>query len=220
VPDERITRVTDPSAVGSHASANVGAGIATRDLLVFLNSETVLLPGWLEPACLALGDSDGIGAVGGRLLYPDGRLREAGWLAFRDGSLARIGDGALEPDAPAFASARDTAFAAMPFLATRRSWYADLGGMSTAYGTGPLGEIDYCLRLHEEGRRVLYQPATTVVDLDPQPWSPTATEDRFERFRTRWSDLFRTQPERDTVAGAFQVASNDGPAHRSGWLDP
>ena len=47
-------------------------------LLLFLNDDTtVIAPGWLE-AMAELAIRPEVGAVGARLLYPDGRIQHAG----------------------------------------------------------------------------------------------------------------------------------------------
>jgi len=71
---------------GFIAACNDGAALARGDVLVFLNNDTVPQPGWLDALLRTFEESPGIGLVGAQLLYPDGRLQEAGGVVFSDGS--------------------------------------------------------------------------------------------------------------------------------------
>ena len=99
--------VRNPKNRGFVASCNRGADAAKNDFLVFLNDDTIAQDGWLQALLRTFREYPEVGAVGGRLLYPDGCLQEAGSLVFADGSAANIGrndyaveDPAVQPRAP------------------------------------------------------------------------------------------------------------------------
>src|SRR5690606_31204662 len=80
---------------GFIAASNEGAALARGEVLVFLNNDTVPQPGWLDALLDTFEQRPGTGLVGAQLLYPDGRLQEAGGLVFADGSAwnyGRFGD--------------------------------------------------------------------------------------------------------------------------------
>ncbi len=63
--------------------------------ILFLNNDTEVREGWLQPLVEIAERDDSIGMVGGKLLYPDGRLQEAGSIVDRDGwsqPYGRFGD--------------------------------------------------------------------------------------------------------------------------------
>ena len=65
---------------------NLASRHATGTHLVLLNNDTEPQAGWLE-ALLAIAERDpNTGAVGAKLVYPDGRLQEAGGILFADAS--------------------------------------------------------------------------------------------------------------------------------------
>jgi GT2 family glycosyltransferase len=191
---------------GFLVSASRGATEARGEFLVFLNNDTVVLPRWLEPLIKAFHTHPDAGVVGGRLLYPDGRLQEAGGIVFRDGSAAKFGYGELDADGPSYTFQRDVDYVSGALLATPRALFEQLGGLDPAYGFGYFEDTDYCLRARQAGRRVLYQPASVIVHVEGGTagvdLSAGAKRHQVENeavFRERWQEVLRDYPERPAV---------------------
>ena len=89
--DLRIKVLRNRKNSGFVVSCNRGAAAANGDVLVFLNNDTLPQPGWLQPLLKTLRDESAAGAVSGKLLYPDGRLQEAGGVVFSDGTACNFG---------------------------------------------------------------------------------------------------------------------------------
>ena len=71
---------------GFIASCNRGAEEARGKFLVFLNNDTTVTEGWLSALRETFEFEPNAGLVGSKLVYPDGRLQEAGGIIWRDGS--------------------------------------------------------------------------------------------------------------------------------------
>jgi GT2 family glycosyltransferase len=149
--------------LGFLASANRGAAEATGDYLLFLNNDTILLPGWLPPLVRTFQDRTDAGAVGGKLVFPDGTLQEAGGIVYADGSAANYGRGDPNPEAPLYSFLREVDYVSGSMLLTPRSLFERLGGFDDVYGFGYYEDADYCFRIRESGLRVYFQPESVIV---------------------------------------------------------
>lgn len=147
--------------VGFLLAANQGGMATTAPLLLFLNNDAVLRPGSLDQARAILANNAAVGAVGGRILLPDGRLQEAGCVIWSDGSCG----GYLRGEAAETSEAlfrRDVDFCSGVFLMTRSGLFRELGGFDEAFAPAYYEEVDYCMRLWEHGHRVVYDPWIVV----------------------------------------------------------
>jgi GT2 family glycosyltransferase len=200
---DRVRLVRNETNGGYIAAVNAGAATASNDVLVFLNNDTVLLPGWLEALVQTLRDRPGTGVVGGRLLYPDGRLQEAGCAIFRDGSATKLGFGDSDPTSPYYAYPRTVDYVSGALLATPRALFERLGGLDRAFGFGYYEDGDYCFRVRREGLDTMYQPRSVVVHVEGGTAGTDLTKGakRYQAtnqalFVERWRDELERQPLR------------------------
>ena len=161
--------------------------------LLCLNNDAELLPGALAAAVRTLESAPDIGAVGGKLILTDGRLQEAGSIVWNDGSCCGYGRGG-SPSAPEYAFRRDVDFVSGAFLLTPRELFLQIGGFDEAYAPAYYEDADYCLKLWESGRRVVYEPLSTLIHFEfaSSPSMAHAVEQQatrreiFRRRHTAW----------------------------------
>jgi GT2 family glycosyltransferase len=177
---------------GFIASCNRGAEEARGEVLVFLNDDTIPLPGWHHALLRTFRAYPNAGAVGGRLMYPDGRLQEAGGVTFRDGSGANFGRDDFEPDAPLYTHVRRVHYCSGALLATPREVFHSLGGFDANYRPAYYEDADYCFSVRASGRAVYYQPESVVVHLEGAT-SGTDPNNGVKRYQTRNRQTFRTK---------------------------
>ncbi len=121
-----IRLVRNAENQGFIRSCNAGANIARGKYLHFLNNDTVVTFGWLDELFRTFDEFPGTGFVGSKLIYPDGRLQEAGGIIWRDGSPWNFGrdqDAAL----PVYNYAREVDYCSgasimLPKSALHRAW--------------------------------------------------------------------------------------------------
>ena len=62
----------------------MGVEASSGEYVLFLNNDTLLMPGVLRNMLGPMEEDRSIGLVGAKLLYPDGRLQEAGGIVWND----------------------------------------------------------------------------------------------------------------------------------------
>ena len=142
---------------------------ARGEVVVFLNNDVEVPPGWLRPLAEAVSQ-EGVAAAQPKLLQMDRRTFEyagaAGGFLDRYGfpfTRGRIFE-AMEEDRGQYDDARDVAWATGAALAVRREAFVDAGGFDAAFGMH-MEEIDLCWRLWRGGWRVRCEPASEVYHL-------------------------------------------------------
>jgi GT2 family glycosyltransferase len=187
---------------GFVASCNRGARTATGDILIFLNDDTIPQTGWLRALLRTFREHPDAGAVGGKLIYPDGRLQEAGNSVFSDGSAANIGRDDRAIEAPHYNYLREVDYCSGALLATPRALFSEIGGFDKRYAPGYYEDTDYCFEVRKHGYRVYYQPESVVVHTEGGTGGTDLTSGakRFqvvnhEKFARKWKDALRAQPK-------------------------
>jgi GT2 family glycosyltransferase len=155
-----VRYVRNDSNVHFLRATNQGAALATGRHILLLNSDTVVGAGAIEAAVRRV-EMDGVGAVGGRLILPDGTLQEAGCFVWRDGRCRGYGRGA-SPEGGAYLFPRPVDFCSGAFLLTPREVWTELGGLDETFGPAYYEEVDYCFRVWASGRSVVYEPRAVV----------------------------------------------------------
>ncbi len=185
--------VAAPEAFNWARANNRGAGVADGAVLVFLNDDTeVTDPAWLD-TLLAHAARPDIGIVGPRLLYPDGKVEQAGLFLAGSGpagtALARpafrFQDGA-EPGYFGLArTPRNVIAVGGACMLMRQAVFAALGGFDETQGSLD-ADLDICLRAHAAGLLTVCTPDATLLHHEQASRAPLReTHDR-ERLTRAW----------------------------------
>ena len=159
IPGLRIVRT--PRNLGFTHAANHGAREARAELVMFLNNDTLVLPGAVRTLVDVMRDTT-IGAAGARLVYPTGWLQESGASVHRDGSCAQAGWG-VSPADPRFAERRDTDYCSAAALVVRAPLLEAIGWFDVRFAPGYYEDVDLCFQVRARGKRVVVEPSATVI---------------------------------------------------------
>ena len=186
--------------LGFVGSCNRGAEAANGRFLVLLNNDTQVLEGWLDELLGTFERQPDTGLAGARLIYPDGRLQEAGGIVFDDGSGWNYGR-RDDADRPEYLFAREADYCSGACVMLPAGLFRELGGFDARYAPAYYEDTDLAFRLRERGLKVRVQPASTVVHHEGVT-SGTDTGRGIKRYQDvnrdkfieRWRDELRRQP--------------------------
>lgn len=179
--------------LGFIGTCNRAATLAHGNTLVFLNNDTLVTAGWLDALLRVLDDHADAGLVGAKLVYPDGRLQEAGGIVWRDGSAWNLGRDD-DADRPEWNYVREVDYCSGACLAVPRSLFAELGGFDTRYAPAYYEDADLAFAVRASGYRVFYQPAARIVHFEGRTSGTDLTQGvkrhqaiNQEAFASKWS---------------------------------
>ena len=147
---------------GFIASCNRGAEAARGKYLVFLNNDTLVQPGWLSALLGTFAEEPRAGIVGSKLLYPNGRLQEAGGIIWRDGSGWNYGK-SDDPEKPEYNYLREVDYCSAAAMMIPKSLFASLGAFDSRYAPAYYEDTDLSFKVRKAGYKVFYQPLSEVV---------------------------------------------------------
>lgn len=196
-----IVSIRNEKNLGFVGSCNRGAAAARGEYLVFLNNDTLTTPGWLDALLRTFDDHPRTGLVGAKLVYPDGRLQEAGGAIWNDASGWNYGKFA-DPDHPSYNFVREVDYCSGACVAIPRTLFHSLGGFDDLYAPAYYEDVDLAFKVRHSGRSVVYQPAAKIIHFEGLT-SGTNVESGVKsyqvvnriKFRNRWSERLLAHPE-------------------------
>lgn len=179
---------------------NFGAKYAKGEYLLLLNNDTEII----TPECLQelLGYCmrEDVGIVGAKLCYDDDTIQHAGVV---------IGFGGMAGHAFIESSRFDTGYMGRIMCAqdysavtaacmmTKKSVYNAVGGLTEALEVA-FNDIDYCLKVRELGKLVVYNPYAELYHYESKSRGMEDTPEKVERFNSevakfceRWEDILQ-----------------------------
>lgn len=194
-----VTILRHAQAQGFVGAVTAGVGAARGRMLLLLNSDTELQPQALTEMRRTFDLDPAIGIVGARLLAPDGRIGEVGGIVWRLGDAWNWGRGD-DPDAPGLRHLRDADYVSGAALMIGRELFDAVGGLSAEFAPGYYEDTDLCFKVRAAGRRVVVQPAASVLHHEGASAGTDVEGDGMKRFQKinhrRFLDKWR-----DVLAG-------------------
>jgi GT2 family glycosyltransferase len=156
-----IEVVASPVNLGLAGAGNRGRSSARGEFLVMLHDDAEIEPGWLEPLIETAETHPEAGAVGSKVLFPDGRLQNAGMILWRDAITSPPWFG--EPPAPtAFDRLRAVDYCGTSSLLVRTAAWDAVGGLDERFYPAYYVDVDLSMALRRLGLVVLYQPRSRI----------------------------------------------------------
>lgn len=202
--DDRIRVLHCPGPFNYSALNNRAVRESTGELILLLNNDIdVINPDWLREM-VSHAIRPGIGAVGAKLLYPNGTIQHGGvtvgvggvaghqYLYKPRGDVGYFGHLTLVRNVTAVTGA---------CLLVRRQTYLDVGGLDEVSLPVAFNDIDLCLKLVERGYRNLWTPYAELYHCESASRGSDLARAKAARFRRevavmrqRWGDVLDHDP--------------------------
>lgn len=146
-------------------NCNHAAKSARGTYIMFLNNDTKVTEGWLSALVNLIERDSTIGMVGSKLVYPDGRLQEAGGIIWSDGSgwnYGRLDD----PEKPEYNYVKDVDYISGAAILLSNELWKQIGGFDTSFAPAYCEDSDLAFEVRKAGYRVVYQPLSKVIHFE------------------------------------------------------
>ena len=142
-------------------SCNEVAKFSRGKYIVFLNNDAKVQKEWLIFLLKLIESDKKIGMVGSKLIFPNGKLQEAGGIVWNNGEYFRFGSG-YNLDLPEYNYVKEVDYISGASILIRKSIWEIIGGFDKRYIPAYYGDIDFAFELRRIGYKVMYQPKSVV----------------------------------------------------------
>ena len=182
------------------AVVNCGVQHSTGDYIIFLNNDTqVITVNWMEELLMYAQRKD-VGAVGGKLYFPDRKIQHAGVVlklgAHRTAGHSHYGQEGMNLGYMGrLCYAQDVSAVTGACMMVSRAKYDEVGGYDETFEVS-LNDVDFCLKLREKGYLNVFTPFAELYHyeslsrgLDLEGENAKRYEAESEHFRTKWKEV-------------------------------
>jgi GT2 family glycosyltransferase len=176
---------------------NLGAANSEGDYLLLLNNDTeVISTEWLS-ALLEQAQRPEVGAVGAKLLYPDGSIQHAG-VVLGIGGVAAHSHLSCAGDEGGYFNfpniIRDYSAVTGACLMTRRALFDEMGGLNEVDLAESFNDVDYCLRLRRKGYLIVYTPFSILYHHESASRSKVVNDRENTYMLDKWGPEIARDP--------------------------
>lgn len=177
---EPVVYLKLPENTGFAHACNLGAKIAQNEFILFLNNDTIIHNNFVSTMMDAF--RNGVGIVGGKLLYPDTTIQHSG-IEIDIDSNGKLQGRNTKENMPS----REVVAVTGALMAIRKNAFFDAGGFDETYWNGN-EDVDLCLKMRMDGWKVYYESSIVVTHIEsqsgPERWS--AVDRNVDRLTEKW----------------------------------
>ena len=192
-----IRYIRNESNLGFLLSCRKGADTSKAEYIVFLNNDTEVTSGWLDALIQSFDTFNTAGMIGSKLIYPNGKLQEAGGMVWGSGRPWNIGNGE-NAEHPTYNYTRQADYLSGASLMIARTVWEETGGFSEEFAPAYYEDTDLAFKVREAGYKTLYCPFSTVVHFegmsngrDNNLGIKQFQSVNAPKFRSKWRHAFR-----------------------------
>ncbi len=201
---ENITVVRNEENLRFLKNCNNAAKKAKGKYILFLNNDTQVMDDWLQPLIDLIESSDDIGMVGSKLIYPDGKLQEAGGIVWGDGHAWNYGHD-QNPQMPEFNYVKEVDYISGAALMIRADLWNEIGGFDEYFAPAYCEDSDLAFEVRKHGYKLMYQPLSVVVHFEGKSNGTDTTTglkayqvENSKKLAEKWADEFKNQSQEES----------------------
>ena len=209
---ENVVICRNETNQGFLRNCNQAAKAARGKYVMFLNNDTQVTEGWLSSLVNLIEADPTIGMVGSKLVYPDGRLQEAGGILWSDGSgwnYGRLDD----PEKPEYNYVKDVDYISGASILLSNELWKRIGGFDDHFAPAYCEDSDLAFEVRKAGLRVVYQPLSKVIHFEGISNGTDVNGSGLKRYqvenslklREKWAEEFKNQSENDGNPDPFRA---------------
>lgn len=178
----RFTVLRHPEEFNFSVVNNIGARASASDILVFLNDDTTVNdPAWLSKLVWH-AKQDTVGAVGAKLLFPDGTIQHGGCIAGGNmGTVQHLLGSSLFCEADDTGYTREITLVTGACLAMRRAAFEELGGFDPILRI-TWNDAKLCLASIASGLRNIYVSDPILTHDESRTRGKDDTREKYIRY--------------------------------------
>jgi len=188
--------------LGFLKNCNNAAAQARGKYIMFLNNDTTVTEGWLSSLVDLLENDADAGMTGSKLVFPDGRLQEAGGIIWSDGSGWNYGRGD-DPMDHQYNYVREVDYISGAAILIRSELWKQIGGFDERFAPAYCEDSDLAFEVRKAGYKVVYQPLSTVIHYEGISNGTDVNGTGLKRYqvenskklREKWAEEFAQQYE-------------------------
>jgi GT2 family glycosyltransferase len=193
----RILRCRSDGPFNFSRKINEGVAASAGEHVVLFNDDLEVIDGEWMSAMLEYSQDAAIGAVGAKLLYPDGRLQHVGMILGVNGIAAHAyhqHPGTISGYMGNVLGPRDYSAVTAACMMTRRAVFDEAGGFDEAFPTD-FNDVDFCLKVRKAGLRIVWTPYARLIHHESASFGPRVQDHGgIEEMRRRWRREIECDP--------------------------
>jgi len=203
MPATRVVRIAEP--FNYSRINNLGALAASYEFLLFCNNDVIVKDGfWLRRMVNECLVNERVGAVGAKLLYPDGTVQHAG-VVLGVGGVADHAFRGIMGNAPGYVmramAAQQVSAVTAACMLVRKTAFDEVGGFDETELAIAFNDIDLCVKLKLAGWQIMLTPDVVAEHRESQSRGDDFDDAKVARFmrenevmRQRYADILPEDP--------------------------
>jgi GT2 family glycosyltransferase len=201
----QVTLLHQPVNLGFAGGVNAGLNAAQGDVMILLNQDCLVQPGWLDALTQALRDHPEAGIAGCTIFNADGSLNHAGAFIQRPAAVGvHLADRVADAPQP-------VEYVTGAAMVIRRSTWDTVGRFDEGFYPAYFEESDYCYRARGAGLDTWYIPWAHVIHLfSGREWQHDPLKHTANQHQSRYRFVCKHFTSQETTAfTAAELAAID-----------